>query len=115
MRKFEGPNTWDAVDMQDLERVVASVTTAAMPSTDNKELASRLAMQAAAIEAENSDPLGRGQIDPRQIHLASLSTSQLTSHNSRACGPFTNSIKELDLPSGFLGNDVCKEQYRSCR
>jgi hypothetical protein len=53
----------------DLERVMVRVTSAAMPSTDNKEMASRLAMQAAAHEAENSDPLGLGQIDHRQIHL----------------------------------------------
>ena len=69
MHSFEGPATWEEVDMQDLDRVMVRVTSAAMPSTDNKELASRLAMQAAAHEAENSDPLGLGQIDSRQINL----------------------------------------------
>ena len=72
MHSFEGPDTWDKVDMQDLDRVMVRVTTAAMPSTDNKELASRLAMQAAAHEAENSDPLGLGQIDSRQINLVRM-------------------------------------------
>lgn len=71
MHSFEGPATWDEVDLKDLERVMLSVTSKAMPSTDNKEIASRLAMQAAALEAENSDPLGLGQIDSRQINLVS--------------------------------------------
>lgn len=72
MHSFEGPATWDEVDMQDLDKVMLRVTSAAMPSTDNKELASRLAMQSAAHEAENSDPLGLGQIDSRQINLVRL-------------------------------------------
>lgn len=68
---FDGPSTWEEVDTMDLERVMVRVTSAAMPSTDNKEMASRLAMQAAAHQAENSDPLGLGQIDHRQIQLVS--------------------------------------------
>jgi len=43
---FDGPSTWEEVDTLDLERVMVRVTSAAMPSTDNKEMASRLAMQA---------------------------------------------------------------------
>lgn len=71
MHGFEGPTTWEEVERSDLDRVMVSVTSAAMPSTDNKELASRLAMQAAAHEAENSDPLGLGIIDTRKISLVS--------------------------------------------
>ena len=48
------------------------VTSAAMPSSDNKEVGTRLAMQAAALEADNSDPLGLGRIDPRQLTLVSV-------------------------------------------
>ncbi len=49
MGAFDGPSTWEEVDPQDLERVMVRVTTAAMPSTDNKEIASRLAMQASLL------------------------------------------------------------------
>lgn len=45
------------------------VTAAAMPSTDNKEVGSRLVMQAAALEADNADLLGLGRIDSRHLHL----------------------------------------------
>ena len=57
----------------ELDRVMLRVTSAAMPSSDNKEVGTRLAMQAAALEADNSDPLGLGRIDPRQLTLVSVS------------------------------------------
>ena len=88
MDGFEGPTTWEEVDMQDLEKVMVKVTTAAMPSTDNKELARTLAMHAAAQEAENSDPLGLGQIDSRQINLVrtgSLHMTAVTNVRPKAC------------------------------
>ena len=44
----------------------------AMPSSsDNSELANRLAMQAAALEADNMDPLGLGRIDTQVLGLVS--------------------------------------------
>lgn len=40
-----------------------------VPSTENLEVGARLAMQAAAMEADNMDPLGLGRIDTRQLAL----------------------------------------------
>ena len=40
-----------------------------VPSTENLEVASRLAMQAAIMEADNLDPLGLGRLDARQLAL----------------------------------------------
>ena len=49
-----------------------------MPSNaDNSELANRLAMQAAALEADNLDPLGLGRIDGQALSLVSTSCSQM--------------------------------------
>jgi len=55
-----------------LERVAVNVSRSAMPSSsDNSELANRLAMQAAALEADNMDPLGLGRIDTQVLGLVS--------------------------------------------
>lgn len=49
-----------------------NVSRNAMPSNaDNSELANRLAMQAAALEADNLDPLGLGRIDGHALSLVS--------------------------------------------
>lgn len=71
-RVFGGPTRWDAVDMAELNRVMLRVTAAAMPSTDNKDVGTRLAMQAAALEVDNHDLLGLGRIDPRHLSLVRL-------------------------------------------
>lgn len=53
-----------------LERIAVNVSRNAMPSnSDNSELANRLAMQAAALEADNLDPLGLGRIDSQGMSL----------------------------------------------
>ena len=56
-----------------LERIAVNVSRSAMPSSsDNSELANRLAMQAAALEADNMDPLGLGRIDTQVLGLVSV-------------------------------------------
>ena len=66
--------TWAA----QLERVAVNVSRSAMPSSsDNSELANRLAMQAAALEADNMDPLGLGRIDTQVLGLVSGSALSL--------------------------------------
>ena len=53
-----------------------AVSRSAMPSNaDNSELANRLAMQAAALEADNLDPLGLGRIDGQALCLVSTPCS----------------------------------------
>ena len=60
-----------------LERVAVNVSRSAMPSSsDNSELANRLAMQAAALEADNMDPLGLGRIDTQVLGLVSASSGR---------------------------------------
>eukprot|EP00891_Asterochloris_glomerata_P008851 jgi/Astpho2/8851/fgenesh1_pg.00129_%23_37_t len=65
-----GPVVWDNVDSQELQRVALNVCTHAVPSNDAGETASRLAMQAAALESDNQDPLGQGRIDTTVLGLA---------------------------------------------
>ena len=48
-----------------------NVCTHAVPSNDAGETASRLAMQAAALESDNQDPLGQGRIDTTVLGLVS--------------------------------------------
>lgn len=61
-----------AIFLSQLERVAVNVSRNAMPSNaDNSELANRLAMQAAALEADNLDPLGLGRIDGHALSLVS--------------------------------------------
>ena len=48
-----------------------NVCTHAVPSNDAGETASRLAMQAAALESDNQDPLGHGRIDTTVLGLVS--------------------------------------------
>ncbi len=60
--------------MPQLERIAVNVSRSAMPSSsDNSELANRLAMQAAALEADNMDPLGLGRIDTQVLGLVRAS------------------------------------------
>ncbi|KAK9814628.1 hypothetical protein WJX72_008970 [[Myrmecia] bisecta] len=66
---FEGPAVWEDVDPEELERIAVTVSRNAIPSSENAEVASRLAMQAAALEADNQDPLGLGRIDTRNLLL----------------------------------------------
>ena len=71
-----GPVVWDNVDSQELQRVALNVCTHAVPSNDAGETASRLAMQAAALESDNQDPLGQGRIDTTVLGLVSAAPLQ---------------------------------------
>jgi hypothetical protein len=57
------------VDVEELERIAVNIARAAVPSTESLEVGARLAMQAAAMEAESADPLGLGRVDPRGLAL----------------------------------------------
>ena len=52
------------------------VCTHAVPSNDAGETASRLAMQAAALESDDQDPLGQGRIDTTVLGLVSAAPLQ---------------------------------------
>ncbi|CAL5224212.1 g6858 [Coccomyxa viridis] len=66
---LDGPASWDEVDTEELERIAVNILRSVVPSTENLEVGARLAMQAAAMGAENLDPLGLGRIDTRQLAL----------------------------------------------
>lgn len=66
---FDGPVSWEEVDTEELERIAVNIMRSVVPSTENLEVGARLAMQAAAMEADNMDPLGLGRIDTRQLAL----------------------------------------------
>ncbi len=66
---FDGPAAWEEVDTEELERIAVNIMRSVVPSTENLEVGARLAMQAAAMEADNQDPLGLGRIDTRQLAL----------------------------------------------
>ena len=66
---FDGPQAWEEVDAEELERVAVNIARAAVPSTESLEVGARLAMQAAAMEAESADPLGLGRVDTRGLAL----------------------------------------------
>lgn len=66
---MEGPTTWEEVDFEDLKRIALQICSSSVPSTDHAEAASRLAMQAANLDAETLDPLALGRIDTRQLQL----------------------------------------------
>ncbi len=66
---FDGPGNWEEVDVDDVQRIALNISRSAVPAAENAEVASRLAMQAAALEADNLDPLGLGRIDSRQLTL----------------------------------------------
>ena len=71
---YTGAHAEQCLSMAQLERVAVNVSRSAMPSSsDNSELANRLAMQAAALEADNMDPLGLGRIDTQVLGLVSAS------------------------------------------
>lgn len=59
------------MDVAELERIAVNIACAAVPSTESLEVGARLAMQAAAMEAESADPLGLGRVDPRGLALVS--------------------------------------------
>lgn len=67
--EFYGPASWEEVDTEELERIAVNIMRSVVPSTENLEVGARLAMQAAAMEADNNDPLGLGRIDTRQLAL----------------------------------------------
>ena len=66
---FDGPQAWEEVDAEELERIAVNIARAAVPSTESLEVGARLAMQAAAMEAESADPLGLGHVDTRGLAL----------------------------------------------
>ena len=66
---FDGPQAWEEVDAEELERIAVNIARAAVPSTESLEVGARLAMQAAAMEAESADPLGLGRVDTRGLAL----------------------------------------------
>lgn len=66
---FDGPAAWDEVDTEELERIAVNIMRSVVPSNENLEVGARLAMQAAAMEADNLDPLGLGRIDTRHFDL----------------------------------------------
>ena len=72
---FDGPAKWDEVDGDDVQRIALNISRSAVPAAENSEVASRLAMQAAALEADNLDPLGLGRIDNRQLTLVRHATA----------------------------------------
>ena len=69
---FDGPAKWEEVDGDDVQRIALNISRSAVPAAENSEVASRLAMQAAALEADNLDPLGLGRIDTRQLTLVRM-------------------------------------------
>lgn len=73
---FDGPAAWEEVDTEELERIAVNIMRSVVPSTENLEVGARLAMQAAAMEADNQDPLGLGRIDTRQLALVSFVSRQ---------------------------------------
>lgn len=95
------------------------VTAAAIPSTDGKEVGSRLALQAAALETDNSDPLGLGRIDPRQLTLVIIlqkstaytnrvNTERLQMHSMCTCSYTSNCntcvpLSQSDVQLFFYG------------
>lgn len=77
---FDGPANWDEVDGDDVQRIALNISRSAVPAAENSEVASRLAMQAAALEADNLDPLGLGRIDNRQLTLVRRATLHKIEH-----------------------------------
>lgn len=76
--------------MAQLEGIAVAVSRNAMPSnSDNSELANRLAMQAAALEADNMDPLGLGRIDTQGLSLVRAPS-------------WRGRLRRVRLPSGRL-------------
>ena len=68
---FDGPRSWEEVEENESHRVSLSISSHAVPSNDSGEAAARLAWQAAALEAENQDPLGLGRVDAHGLRLVS--------------------------------------------
>ena len=66
-----GPRSWEEVEENESQRVSLNISSHAVPSNDSGEAAARLAWQAAALEAENQDPLGLGRIDAHGLRLVS--------------------------------------------
>ena len=66
---FDGPRSWEEVEENESQRVSLSISSHAVPSNDSGEAAARLAWQAAALEAENQDPLGLGRVDAHGLRL----------------------------------------------
>ncbi|KAL3158707.1 hypothetical protein ABBQ32_011445 [Trebouxia sp. C0010 RCD-2024] len=64
-----GPRSWEEVEENESQRVSLNISSHAVPSNDSGEAAARLAWQAAALEAENQDPLGLGRIDAHGLRL----------------------------------------------
>lgn len=77
---FDGPAKWDEVDGDDVQRIALNISRSAVPAAENSEVASRLAMQAAALEADNLDPLGLGRIDNRQLTLVRHATAYMNDY-----------------------------------
>ena len=69
---FNGPRSWEEVEENESQRVSLSISSHVVPSNDSGEAAARLAWQAAALEAENQDPLGLGRIDAHGLRLVSV-------------------------------------------
>ena len=68
---YDGPRSWEEVEENESQRVSLNISSRAVPSNDSGEAAARLAWQAAALEAENQDPLGLGRVDAHGLRLVS--------------------------------------------
>lgn len=68
---YDGPRSWEEVEENESQRVSLNISSHAVPSNDSGEAAARLAWQAAALEAENQDPLGLGRVDAHGLRLVS--------------------------------------------
>ena len=82
---MDGPATWEEVDTSELKRIALQICSSSVPSTDHTEAASRLAMQAANLDADTLDPLALGRVDTRQLQLVSfldLLARQLPEHEA---------------------------------
>lgn len=59
------------MDTRELKRIAINIAHNAVPPTENAEIATRLNISAAAIDSDNTDPLGCGRIDTRLLALVS--------------------------------------------
>lgn len=63
------------MDPRELKRIAINIAHNAVPPTENAEIATRLNISAAAIDSDNTDPLGCGRIDTRLLALVRLEES----------------------------------------
>ena len=64
------PGQWDEVDAEELERIALAIARNAMPqSSENSDIAARMAAQLAAAQMDQLDILGLGRIDTQNCSL----------------------------------------------